>query len=498
MKSLKWTSLIAVVLTILGSTQVAYANNLPTIRIGSKNFTESYILAEILAQAIERQGLAKVERRFGMGGTGILFEALLNNEIDVYPEYTGTLSIAILHRESPLDLSQMRDALDPQSLLVSEPLGFNNSYGLAIKRTLAEKLNLNRISQLKDHRSLQMAFSYEFMERKDGYPALVRHYNMRPKDPMSMDHSLVYTSIAENKVDVVEVYTTDSKIEKLDLVVLEDDLAFFPKYEGVYLLRKELYKKAPSTESTLQALSGSISDDEMIRLNGLSEISKVSFSDAAKSYFDKKTPTKNTKGYWVAIKTHMNRHLLLVFVPALISILIGVPMGICAAKIKVFGQFFLVFSGLVQTIPSLALLCFLIPFFGIGIVPSMIALVLYGLLPIVRNTYSGIFAIDPRHHEVARALGLNGYQKLLRIEFPLASIHILGGIKTATIINVGMATLAAFIGAGGYGALIVTGLALNNTTIILQGALPAAGLAIAVHFLFEIFDRWVTPTGLKY
>lgn len=475
------------------------AENLPLIRIGSKNFTESYILAEILAQKIERTGRARVERRLGMGGTGILHSALETGEIDVYPEYTGTLSIAILNKKKSLSAERLREEMALKSISISPPIGINNSYGLAVKRETSRKLGLSKISELSRHPELRMAFSYEFMQRSDGYPAMVKHYKLAPQvPPVRMDHSLVYKSIEEGKSDVAEVYTTDSKIEKLGLEVLEDDRKFFPDYEGIYLVRTEALARWPELSEILKDLEGALSNEEMIRLNGLVEIRGLQFAEAAESFLESGEVRSGPSQYPSILWRQTKRHLILVLIPTLISMLIGIPLGILAARIPSLGQAVLATTGLVQTIPALALLCFLIPVFGIGLVPALVALILYGLLPIVRNTYSGLMAIERRHIEVARVLGLNGWQRLFRIEVPLASLHIFSGIKTAAIINVGMATLAAFIGAGGYGALIVTGLSLNNNTIILQGALPAAGMAIVLHFLLEFLDRKIIPRGLKY
>lgn len=476
----------------------ARADDRPVIRVGSKNFTESYVLAEILARKIEQTGRARVERRLGMGGTGILYSALQTGEIDIYPEYTGTLSVAILNHKKSLSLAKLREALAPKAIGLSEPIGINNSYGLAVKKSLSHKLGLKRISDLSRHPELRMAFSYEFMQRPDGYPALVAHYRLAPRvPPVRMDHALVYKSLEEGKSEVAEVYTTDSKIEKLDLEVLEDDKSFFPDYEGVYLVRKDAISRWPELEEVLQQMTGVLSNQDMIRLNGLVEIQGLDFHEAAESFLENKEVRAGPSQYPAVLARQTKRHLILVLIPTLISILIGVPLGILAARVPSVGQVVLAGSGLVQTIPALALLCFLIPLFGIGLVPALVALILYGLLPIVRNTYAGLTAIERRHIEVARVLGLSSWQRLIRIEMPLASIHIFGGIKTAAVINVGMATLAAFIGAGGYGALIVTGLSLNNNTIILQGALPAAAMAVLLHFALEFLDRKIIPRGLK-
>jgi len=161
------------------------------------------------------------------------------------------------------------------------------------------------------------------------------------------------------------------------------------------------------------------------------------------------------------------------------------------------GQVILLISGMVQTIPSLALLCFLIPFFGIGTKPALVALFLYGLLPVVLNTFVGIKSIDSRLKETAVALGLRPLERLRLIEIPLAGQSILAGIRTSTVIGIGTATLAALIGAGGYGVPIITGLAMNDLNTVLIGAVPAAGLALIAHFFFEILSRWVVPRGMR-
>ncbi len=465
------------------------------VQIGSKNFTESYILAEILAQGLERAGV-KVDRRLGMGGSGITWEALLSSQIDVYPEYTGTLSLSLLGQKKNLSLAQLRPLLEKRGIVVSEPLGFNNSYAFAVTRDLSRKLGLKRISQLKDLPQLRMAFSHEFMERADGYAALVRHYGLKPESVVRMDHSLVYSALEENKVDVIEVYTTDGKIEKNDLVVLEDDRSFFPAYEGIFLVRSEALLRRPELSAVLNSLAGTISNQQMRKLNAQVEEAGLSFYEAVAIYFDENA-VRAAPSLWKKLLGPTKRHLLLVFLPLLLATLIGIPLGVAAVRFPRFGQAVLLGSGLIQTIPALALLCFLIPLLGIGLIPSVVALVLYALLPIVRGTHSGLVSIDPKYREVCRVLGLSGWQKLAHIECPLASVHITAGLKTAAVMTVGMATLAAFIGAGGYGALIVTGLALNNHAIILQGALPAALLAVIIHYLFELLDRFLIPKGLR-
>ena len=310
-----------------------------------------------------------------------------------------------------------------------------------------------------------------------------------------MDHSLVYAAIAEQKTDVIEIYTTDSKVKSLDLVILEDDLGYFPKYEGLYIYTEEAEEKYPQLPDMVRQLEGSISQEDMIELNGLVELSGQTFRQAAATLAGRDEPQamQDLELLWRLTKAHS----VLVFLPILIALLIGIPFGILATRSALLGRFILVTAGLFQTIPSLALLCFLIPVLGIGLLPSMMALFLYALLPIVRTTYSGIIGIEPGYIEVAKVLGLNSWQRLFRVQLPLASLHILNGVQTAAVINVGLATLADFIGAGGYGSLSVTGLALNDNAIILKGALPAALMAIVVHFLFEQLEKVVLPKGLR-
>jgi osmoprotectant transport system permease protein len=190
-------------------------------------------------------------------------------------------------------------------------------------------------------------------------------------------------------------------------------------------------------------------------------------------------------------------HLGLVGISLAVAVILGVPLGIVAARFRLLGQLELVSVGVVQTIPALALLCFMIPVFGIGKVPALVALSLYALLPIVRGAYTGLITLDRQLLEIAGVLGLTPRQRLVKIELPLASVAIMAGIKTSAVVTVGTATLAAFIGGGGYGDLIVRGLALNDVGTILAGAVPAALMALAIHALFELFDRVVVPRALR-
>jgi osmoprotectant transport system permease protein len=180
-----------------------------------------------------------------------------------------------------------------------------------------------------------------------------------------------------------------------------------------------------------------------------------------------------------------------------LAIVVSVPIAIALYWNPAWASPVVYFTGLLQTIPSIALLAIMIPIFGIGVLPAVVALFLYALLPILRNTLTGLQSVDPVLKNVAEGIGMSRIQKLRYVELPLATPSIMAGIRTAAVINVGTATLAAFIGAGGLGEFIVTGLALNNTSLILRGAIPAAVLALVIEFLFTWLERLIIPEHLK-
>ena len=463
-----------------------------TIKISSKNFTESYILAELFAKKIKDNFPSEnVELNLGMGGTGMLFEALRNGDIDFYPEYTGTISEAILKKPELRSIKNINKALSQLGLVASNPLGFNNTYAFAVSKETAQKYALKTISDLKKFPNLRFGFSYEFLERSDGYYAIAKEYGLEQKNVKGMAHSLAYEAIETDAVDLIDIYSTDAKTKKFDLQILEDNLNFFPRYDAVILTNKNFVKKNPHVWAQLRLLEGNIGKQEIIRLNAMVDLEKISFKEAASSFFyssDNNTSKRQIK--YDKIWTKTKEHLFLVFVSLLFSILVGIPLGFFATCSNWLKQSIFAISGIVQTIPSLALLCFFIPFLGIGITPALTALFLYGLLPIVRNTCTGLESIDKKLKETSQVLGLKSSQRLFWIEIPLSMPSILAGIKTSAVVNVGTATLAAFIGCGGLGSFIVTGLALNDINIILHGAIPAAILALILQSLFDILDRF--------
>ncbi|HSL49801.1 MAG TPA: glycine betaine ABC transporter substrate-binding protein [Candidatus Deferrimicrobiaceae bacterium] len=468
------------------------------IRVGSKSFTESYILAEVAAQVIEQVGEARVERRVGLGGTGLTYRALESGAIDLYPEYTGTLARVLL-KDAALETPEaIRARLVPRGLTVSASLGFANTYALAVRADTAERLGLRAIGDLARHPELRAGFSSGFLEREDGWPGLRARYGLQLGRVEVMEHALTYRALAAGDVDVMDVFSTDGQLERLKLRLLDDDRRFFPDYSAVLLARREMTERYPRTWARLrEALEGRLDGARMARLNAMADLDGRRVSEVAAVFLGGAAGTGGRREMLEELSALSLDHLALVLISVGAAVLLGVPMGVLAARYRRAGQLELSAIAMLQTVPALALLMFMIPLFGIGKGPALVALSLYALLPIARNTYAGLMAIDRTLLEIAAVLRLRPARRLLRIELPLAAIAIMAGIKTAAVTTVGTATLAAFIGGGGYGALIVRGLALDDTATILAGAAPAAVMALAFHALFEILDRFVVPRGLR-
>jgi osmoprotectant transport system permease protein len=472
--------------------------------IGSKKFTESYVLGEIAKRTLNDAGIP-AEHRQGMGGTIILWEALRGGQIDAYPEYTGTIATEILKSNSTASLDQIRDSLEKLGVRTTNPLGFNNTYALVMRRIEAQRLGIRKISDLQRYPELKFGLTHEFLERQDGWRPLRRRYELPQQDITGIDHALGYSALANGSIDVKDAYSTDAKIEENDLVVLEDDLQFFPKYEAVFLFR-------PSTRTdaiaALRRMEGTLDQARMTRLNAEAERTK-NYARAADLYFnmgaalarasEHSGPSRFDDSFPRKLARWTLRHLQLAGFSLVLSIIVGIPLGIAASRGGAVGHVILGFAGVVQTIPSLALLALLVPlpFFGISVRTAIAALFLYGLLPIVRNTATGLQDIPRSLRESAVALGLSPIARLWRIYLPVASRSILSGIKTSAVINIGTATLAALIGAGGLGEPIISGLNLNDHVTILEGAIPAAVLALLVQWCFDLFDRVLIPKGLR-
>lgn len=465
-----------------------------TYKVGAKHFNENYILAEMLSQIIESNGFT-VERKFNLGGTAVCFEALRGGGIDLYPEYTGSLAEEILKSTERLDHNQLNDKLKAEiNMEISPSFGFSNTYAMAVKPAVATSRNLYSISDLQKADGIAAAFSYEFLKRKDGWDNLKKAYDLK-LDPVGIEHGLAYQAIVSGKIDLTDAYSTDGEIEKYDLQLLEDNLNFFPKYYAVAIYNISLDSNIKAIASKLD---GMISEQEMQAMNAEVLYENKDFYEVARSFLIRKNLITNESGkvtssMWSEILDATWTHLGISAVALGLAISLAVPLGVLLYVFSSISKPVLYFVGLLQTIPSIALLALMIPLLGIGLLPAITALFLYALLPILRNTTTGLTSVDPILRKVATGMGMTTVQRLRLIELPLAMPAVLAGIRTAAVITIGTATLAAFIGAGGLGEFIVTGLALNSTQLILQGAIPAAVLAIVVEFVFELIEKILIP-----
>jgi osmoprotectant transport system permease protein len=474
---------------------IAHAQD--TLRIGSKRFTEAYILAQILAQTAQAGGQTKVEVKAGLGNTAIVFEALRAGSIDLYPEYVGTIDLEILKNTSPSSIEAMNRQLMPLGFGVAVPLGFNNGYALAMRSADAERLGIKTLTDLARYPEQRLGLSNEFIGRADGWRGLAQRYGL-PQKPIGLDHGLAFGAIAKGQVDVIDIYTTDAQIEQMNLRVLADDRGYFPRYDAVLLYRLDVPARFPQAWKALQTLAGTIDERAMIAMNARAELKSVPFEQIARDHLAGRSRTgEGQRGFWAKLLgPDLGRltlqHLWLVAASVAIAVLIGVPLALLITPYARLRAGVLGATGLLQTVPSLAMLAALISWLGvIGTVPALIALTLYALLPIMRNTCTGVAEIPSGLIDAARAMGLSRGHRLRLIELPLALPTIIAGVRTAATIAVGTATIAAFIGAGGYGERIVTGLALNDGQLLLAGALPAALMAIACEALFEAIEAAV-------
>ncbi len=499
------------------STFAAQSEN--SIVVGSKNFMENRLLAEMFAQLIEARSPVTVTRRLGLAGTQVCFEALKTGAIDLYPEYTGTGLVTILEKEPKGSARETlnkvrREFLVRWNLWWMTPLGFENSYALAVPRKLAQKFNLRTISDLaKISSSLKAGFGYEFVNRSDGLPGLQQRYGLKFRDVVTMQQTFKYQATESGAVHVLDVYTTDGRLAVYDFVVLEDDRQFFPPYEAAALVRGETLSRIPDLGPILALLTNALDAQEMRKLNlriqeegetiehvAHDALRTLGLLQSKESESFKTSQRSLGRYFWQnrsALILRTGEHMALAGVALTFGILIAVPLGLLLERKRIFAEPAIRFVGMFQTIPSIALLAFMIPLFGVGALPAIVALWIYSIFPMVRNTYTGLRDADPSAVEAARALGMTDWQILSWVRLPLAAPVIMAGIRTSAVITVGTATLAAFIGAGGLGVPIVAGLQMADSTIILSGALPAAGLALLVDGGLGLIERWVHPKGIE-
>jgi osmoprotectant transport system permease protein len=508
----------------------AAAQSAPAARVvvASKPFGESYLLAEMFAQLLEAHGVA-VQRRPGLGGTEIAFGALRTGAIDVYPEYTGTGLLVVLGDTlTPALTADPRAVFDHVSAAFSDrwgmrwlpPLGFQNTYAIAVRRELAERENLRTLSDLPRLNSRLVAgFTADFIGRADGLAGLSRVYGLHPREVRPLSPAIKYQALASEAVDVIDGYSTDGLLARYPLVTLQDDRHFFPPYEAAALVGPRLATTRPDAIAALTLLSGRLDEATMRRLNRRVEVDGEDVRQVAASILRSlglvgaeadssavaarvpRSPDASFGSYlWQRRATLMRlvlRHLLLVSLALTAAVLVAVPVGLVLERSRRAVGPTLGALGVLETIPSIALLAFMLPLLGVGVLPALVALWLYALYPIARGTFTGVRDADPAAVEAAEALGTTPAQRLLLVRLPLAAPVIMAGVRTAAVLTVGAATLAAFIGAGGLGEPIVAGLALADTRLILSGALPAAALALLVDGLLALIEQRIAPAHLR-
>lgn len=491
------------------------------IVVGSKNFTESTVLAELMAQIVEEHTGLVVERRHELGGTSVCFEALFAGDIDLYPDYTGTCWATVLKRQERI-VDPLRTFLEVETYLRREhdiellpPFGLNNSYALALDAQRAEELGVETISQLEPYADqLEAAFSIEFNDRADGYPGLARHYGFEFGSARALEHGLAYAALAAGEIDLLDAYTTDGKLLDYDVRVLRDDKRFFPPYDAVPLVRGATLRAHPEIADALARLAWQVTNADAVRLNHEVESGRGTAREVTRAFLierglvgatdDERGLASERRGMlaflasrWRETLRLTGEHLTLAGLAVLLAALIAIPLGLFIVRRRGLERVVLGVAGVIQTVPSLALLVLMIPLLGISFSAALLALFLYALLPILRNTVTGVRDVDPVLVDAARGIGLTDGQILRRVELPLATRSIMGGVRTSAVIGIGVATLAAFIGQGGLGEPIVRGLYLNDSRLILSGAVPAALLALLVDLVLGRFERVVVPRGLR-
>ena len=503
------------------ATDVAPRSRGRPVIVASKPFGESFLLCEMFAQLLEAHGIA-VTRRPGLGATEVAFAALRRDAIDVYPEYTGTGLLAILH-------DSLADSIahDPRAAYEHvarvfmarygvrwlPPLGFQNTYAIAIRRGTADRYHIRTLSDLaREGQHLVAGFTADFIGRADGLPGLTRVYGLHLRNVRPLAPAVKYQALAAAAVDVVDGYSTDGLVARYDLVTLIDDRHFFPPYQAAALVGPRLARENPGAIATLTLLSDRLSEMRMRNLNRRVEVDGEDVHRvAADALADlglihgrvggvESPPRDGNIGFWrylwqrhALLGSLTLRHLLLVAVSLGAALLVAIPLGLGLERARSIAEPTVRVLGAIQTIPSIAMLAFMIPLLGIGTAPALVALWLYALYPIARNTYTGVRDADTEAVEAAEALGATPSQRLLMVRLPLAAPVIMAGVRTAAVITVGAATLAAFIGAGGLGEPIVAGLALADTRMVLSGALPAAALALIVDGALALVERVLTP-----
>ncbi len=487
---------------------MAFGASAKEIVIGSKSFTESYILCELIAKTVADQTHIATLTKEGMGSTGIVFNALKTGDIDVYPEYWGTLTQEILGLADRSTLEEVNQRLLPLGLQAGVFLGFNNAYALAMPRSMSEAYKIESMADLALHPELRLGLSHEFLARKDGWPGVSKAYHLGGFKPVGIEHGLVYQAVANHKIDVIDAYTTDSRLISGDLVLLRDEQHFFTSYQAILLYRIDAVKSNSNILAALSSLQKRITNEAMQSLNARVEHDHQSAKSVAETFYSDNLHLGHRVSQGVDKPQSDWRHFLefftqydflrltvqhaeLVIFSLILAIFVGIPIGVCIYYVPKVGKPLLYGVSLLQTIPSLALLSFLIfAVNSIGFLPAFIALFLYALLPIIEATQSGLRSVDRSVIEASKALGTGFWPQLWHIELPLCKSTLYAGVQVAAVWTTGTATIAAFVGAGGYGERIAQGLSTNNTEMMLEGAIPSAVFALLMRKIIHTIEHF--------
>ncbi len=507
-------------------------SNVKKITIGSKEFTEQLILGNMMKVLLEDNGF-KVDDRIGLSGTMINHRALINDEIDVYMEYTGTAYIVILEKKEvvhdPQEVYEIvkKEYKEKWNLVWLDRARFDNTNALLMKKERAVELGIKTISDLAsivktDPNQLSFATNAEFFSRPDGLREMEKHYNFRFPDNniKKMGIGITYLALNEDSVDVALGFSTDGNIRKFDLMILEDDKKFFPIYNPAPVIRSEVIEMYPTVENILNQIGPRLTTTEMIEMNygvdidgenpervarqwledeGLLGVSGLHQQPKSRSAIESPSSfvlSFQDQARLLAVK--IVEHIKVSFISVGIAVGTGLGLGIAITlfRNKAFSNGVINIAIIIVTIPSVAMFGFMVPIFGIGITPSIIALVLYAQLPILRNTYTGLTTIRSEILDAAEGIGLSKLEMLFKIRFPIAFPVIMAGIRTSIVFTIGLATIAALIGAGGLGDLIFQGIQQSNTQLILVGTIPVALLAVFTDIGLKKVEDRLTPRGM--
>jgi osmoprotectant transport system permease protein len=505
-------------LLILGAFLMApmLSQAIEDLRVGSDLSTESNVLAEIIRQTALKAGEANVTHELGMGEVSETFTALRTGKVDLYPTSTEMIKSHLLGTASPPDPDTLNRELEKLSLGMSVPLVKKRKYVLAMPESMAVALKIQTISEALGQPQLRFGLSPRFMKDEMG----LKRLQQRAKKIIvaELDRYQLGDSLKKKSVDVIDLESTDPIIFKNALRVLQDDAKYFSGQQIVLLHRLDVARRFPKTWERLQLLDNSLTEKILLTLNGKVESGSKKTADAVEEFLSLRVPpvTATTpvqareiesQNYQPAPSANYRsnllhttqRHLMLVLVALALSIVAGIPIGMLAYGWPRFGKFVHATMRLLDIVPFMALLAFCVVLIGtIGTLPALVALLLYGLIPVVTQTHLGLASIPKELRESALLQSLTGLTRFRLIDFPLAAPKILAGIRQCAVVNVGTVAIAALVGVGGYGDAIILGLSEENYGKILSGAIPAALLAIFLHFAFGLFGRVTTPVGTTY